>query len=94
MRQPRLPCTHLGDDKIKDVLIERSSGDLRASATIEDTAEQFPQAREVFEKYPDLGAALDLEGNYAGFGVHSVLDLSLAPDRSHKCGDLRARRQG
>lgn len=58
--------------QIKDVLIERSSGDLRASATIEDTAEQFPQAREVFEKYPDLGAALDLEGNYAGFGVHSA----------------------
>lgn len=59
-------------EKIKDVLIERSSGDLRASATLEDTAEQFPQAREVFEKYPDLGAALDLEGNYAGFGVHSA----------------------
>jgi DNA polymerase III subunit alpha len=58
--------------QIKDVLIERSSGDLRASATIEDTAEQFPQARVVFEKHPDLGAALDLEGNYAGFGVHSA----------------------
>jgi DNA polymerase III subunit alpha len=66
--------------KIKDVLIERSSGDLRASATIEDTAEQFPQAREVFEKYPDLGAALDLEGNYAGFGVHSAgLVVSTGP---------------
>ena len=59
-------------ERVKDVLIERSSGDLRASATLEDTAEQFPQAREVFEKYPDLGAALDLEGNYAGFGVHSA----------------------
>src|SRR6516164_6493172 len=58
--------------KIKDVLIERSSGDLRASATVEDTAEQFPQAREVFERYPDLGASLDLEGNYAGFGVHAA----------------------
>lgn len=66
--------------KIKDVLIERSSGDLRASATIEDTAEQFPQAREVFEKYPDLGAALDLEGNYASFGVHSAgLVVSTGP---------------
>jgi DNA polymerase-3 subunit alpha len=58
-------------DTIKDYLIERSSGDLRASATIEDTAEQFPQARAVFERHPDLGAALDLEGNYKGFGVHS-----------------------
>jgi DNA polymerase-3 subunit alpha len=59
-------------ERIKDVLIERSSGDLRASATLEDTAEQFPQAREVFERYPDLGSALDLEGNYAGFGIHSA----------------------
>jgi DNA polymerase-3 subunit alpha len=67
-------------DNIKDVLIERSSGDLRASATIEDTAEQFPQAREVFERHPDLGAALDLEGNYAGFGVHSAgLVISTGP---------------
>jgi len=67
-------------DKVKDVLIERSSGDLRASATIEDTAEQFPQARDVFERYPDLGAALDLEGNYAGFGVHSAgLVISTGP---------------
>jgi DNA polymerase-3 subunit alpha len=67
-------------DSIKDVLIERSSGDLRASATIEDTAEQFPQAREVFERHPDLGAALDLEGNYAGFGVHSAgLVVSTGP---------------
>lgn len=67
-------------DQIKDVLIERSSGDLRASATIEDTAEQFPQARAVFERHPDLGAALDLEGNYAGFGVHSAgLVVSTGP---------------
>lgn len=67
-------------DRIKDVLVERSSGDLRASATIEDTAEQFPQAREVFERHPDLGAALDLEGNYAGFGIHSAgLVISTGP---------------
>jgi len=67
-------------EKVKDVLIERSSGDLRASATLEDTAEQFPQAREVFERHPDLGAALDLEGNYAGFGVHSAgLVVSTGP---------------
>src|SRR5215831_14240531 len=59
-------------DRIKNVLIERSSGDLRASATIEDTAQQFEAAGEVFEKYPDLGVAMDLEGNYKGFGVHAA----------------------
>ena len=59
-------------DKIKDVLIERSSGDLRSSATIEDTVEQFDVAREVFEKNGDLAYALDLEGNYKGLGVHAA----------------------
>jgi DNA polymerase-3 subunit alpha len=58
--------------RVKDLLIERSSGDLRASATIEDTVEQFDAAREVFEKYPDLYKAMDLEGNIKGFGVHSA----------------------
>jgi DNA polymerase III subunit alpha len=57
---------------IKDVLIERSSGDLRASATIEDTVEQFDAAREVFENHPDLGVAMELEGNVKGFGVHAA----------------------
>jgi DNA polymerase III subunit alpha len=67
-------------ERVKDVLIERSSGDLRASATIEDTVEQFPAAREVFEKYPDLAVAMDLEGNYKGFGVHAAgLVVSTGP---------------
>jgi DNA polymerase-3 subunit alpha len=66
--------------KVKDVLIERSSGDLRASATIEDTAEQFDIARDVFERYPDLAVATELEGNYRGFGVHSAgLVVSTGP---------------
>lgn len=65
---------------IKDVLIERSSGDLRASATIEDTVLQFDSAREVFEEHPDLGMAMDLEGNYRGFGVHAAgLVVSTGP---------------
>lgn len=59
-------------ERVKDLLIERSSGDLRASATIEDTVEQFDAAREVFEKNPDLYKAMDLEGNIKGFGVHSA----------------------
>ncbi len=59
-------------ERVKALLIERSSGDLRASATIEDTVEQFDAAREVFEKHPDLYKAMDLEGNIKGFGVHSA----------------------
>jgi DNA polymerase-3 subunit alpha len=59
-------------EKVKELLIERSSGDLRASATIEDTVEQFDAAREVFERWPDLYKAMDLEGNIKGSGVHSA----------------------
>lgn len=58
--------------KIKDVLLERSSGDLRASASIEDTIEQFEQAQEVMEEFPELWAATELEGNVKGFGVHAA----------------------
>jgi DNA polymerase-3 subunit alpha len=59
-------------ETVKNQLIERSSGDLRASATIEDTIEQFDESREVVERYPELRRATDLEGNIKGFGVHAA----------------------
>jgi DNA polymerase-3 subunit alpha len=59
-------------DDIKDLLITRLSGDLRADATIEDSIEQFPQVAEVFEKYPELLRALELEGNTKGMSVHAA----------------------
>jgi DNA polymerase III subunit alpha len=67
-------------EQIKDVLIERSSGDLRASATIADTVVQFDQARDVLEEYPDLAIAVQLEGQVKSFGVHAAgLVLSNGP---------------
>lgn len=59
-------------EKIKTYLIERSSGDLRASATVQDTIEQFPQAKEVVDKYPDLAYAEYLEGNVRSTGIHAA----------------------
>jgi DNA polymerase III subunit alpha len=59
-------------DPLKEVLIERSSGDLRASATIEDTIEQFDQARHVVEKFPNVVKATLLEGNARQMGVHAA----------------------
>lgn len=59
-------------DVIKDLLIERSSGDLRASATIEDTKDTFEEAKEVFDEYPELLKAMALEGNIKGVGIHSA----------------------
>lgn len=59
-------------DALKNLLIERSSADLRASATIEDTVEMFEQAAEIIEEYPDLMDATLLEGNLKTFGVHAA----------------------
>lgn len=59
-------------DTVKGLLLERSSGDLRASATIEDTVEQFEQAKDVFDRFPDLAMAYQLEGNIKGMGIHAA----------------------
>jgi DNA polymerase III subunit alpha len=59
-------------EAVKDKLIERSSGDLRGNATIEDTIEMFPDVRAVFEQYPALYQAQRLEGNIKGFSVHAA----------------------
>lgn len=57
---------------VKDNIIERSSGDLRASATILDSIEMFDRVREVFDEYPELYQATKLEGNLKGIGVHAA----------------------
>lgn len=59
-------------DAVKEMLIERSSGDLRGSATIEDSIEMFPKVREVFERHPNLYQAQRLEGNMKGHSVHAA----------------------
>ncbi len=56
---------------VKDLVVERSGGDSRADASLEDTVAMFPTAQKVFEKYPDLEYAYRLEGNYRGFSVHA-----------------------
>lgn len=57
---------------VKEMLIERASGDLRGNATIEDTIAMFPKVKEVFEQYPVLYKAQRLEGNLRGFSVHAA----------------------
>lgn len=57
---------------VKSLMIERSSGDARAEATLQDTIEMFPQVKEVFTKYPALYKAMRLEGNYRGMSVHAA----------------------
>lgn len=56
---------------VKEMLIERASGDLRGNATIEDTIAMFPKVRDIFEQYPVLYQAQRLEGNLRGFSTHA-----------------------
>lgn len=81
-------------EKVKDLIIERSGGDSRASDTLADTFDTFEQAREVLEKYPDLRQATRLEGNYQGVGVHAAgLVISNAPI-SDTCALYTREREG
>jgi len=59
-------------DTVNSLIIERSGGDSRFDASLEDTINMFPQAAEVFERHPDLRHAIDLEGNVRGMGVHAA----------------------
>lgn len=69
-RVHRIP--KLAVETVKELLLERSSGDLRANATIEDTATMFEAAAEVFKEFPNLAYAIDLEGQVKGMGVHAA----------------------
>lgn len=59
-------------DGIKEMLIERASGDLRGNATIEDTIQMFPKVKAIFDQFPVLYQAQRLEGNLKGFSVHAA----------------------
>jgi DNA polymerase-3 subunit alpha len=66
--------------RLKEFIIERSSGDSRYDKTLEDTIEQFPLAKEIWDRNPTLAHAFDLEGMLKSMGVHSAgLVVSNAP---------------
>jgi len=58
--------------RFKEFIVERAHADSRFSNTLEDTVAQFPQAKEIWDKYPELENALELEGMLKGFGVHAA----------------------
>jgi DNA polymerase-3 subunit alpha len=65
---------------LKGLVIGRSIGDTREDSGLADTIDMFPQAKEIFDRNPDLQNAIDLEGNYRGMNVHAAgLVISNAP---------------
>jgi DNA polymerase-3 subunit alpha len=59
-------------EQVKELIVHRSGGDSRGDSTLADTVEMFPQARAVFDQYPELYKTFKLEGNYKGMGVHAA----------------------
>lgn len=69
-RSFRIPAADI--DTIKRHLVERSSGDQRAELTIQDTLEEFPEAREVYERWPQLNIASGVQGKIRHLGKHAA----------------------
>ena len=57
---------------VSNLVIERSGGDARFGATLEDTVATFPAAAAVFADYPSLWLATRLEGNVRGMSIHAA----------------------
>lgn len=59
-------------ETVKSLIIDRSGGDSRFDATLEDTFDMFPNAKAVLLRYPDLKQATKLEGNVRGMSIHAA----------------------
>jgi DNA polymerase-3 subunit alpha len=59
-------------EKVNALVVERSGGDSRFDASLEDTVGMFPEAAAVFERHPELRQAMRLEGNMRGMSVHAA----------------------
>jgi DNA polymerase-3 subunit alpha len=58
----------------KALIADRPDGDPRENDSILDTIDAFPAAREIYERYEDIGMRIapKLEGNLRGLGVHAA----------------------
>jgi DNA polymerase III subunit alpha len=69
-RVTRVPLAEV--TRLKEFVIERSSGDSRVTKTLIDTMDQFPLARQIYDRNPSLSQALELEGMLKSMGVHAA----------------------
>jgi len=69
-KELRIPPWEL--DALKDVILERSSGDARVNDCLRDTVEQLDIGKALVAKYPELKVAYDLEGAARQSGKHAA----------------------
>jgi DNA polymerase III subunit alpha len=58
-------------EQVANVAIERSGGDSRADATLEDTFDLFPAAQAIRDLRPEIMKAVRLEGDVRSMSVHA-----------------------
>lgn len=63
---------HYAKQTISDRIIERSGGDSRFDSSLVDTATMFPDAKAMFDQFPDLWKSTRLEGNVRGWSIHAA----------------------
>lgn len=63
---------HWAKTTVSNLIIERSGGDSRFSASLLDTFEMFPNAKAVLDQYPKMIQATRLEGNVRGMSIHAA----------------------
>lgn len=79
---------------VVDSIIERSSGDERASATIEDSFKEFEVCKRFNDKYPEvLGYAKKMEGQVKTLGIHAA-GVVVAPEPLINLVPLEVRKNG
>jgi DNA polymerase-3 subunit alpha len=59
-------------EELAGMIVERSGGDSRADAALMDTIDMFEGARAIFEEFPEIQQAVDLEGNYKSMSTHAA----------------------
>lgn len=59
-------------EELKGMILERSGGDSRADAALQDTFDMFPSAQLILDKHPALEMAKRLEGNMRGESIHAA----------------------
>lgn len=70
---------------LKDVIIERSGGDSRASNCLEDTFNEMDIGREFIKKYPKLIYSQEIEGHARHYGQHAAAIVVADKTLDHYC---------
>lgn len=63
---------HAAKETVSNLIIERSGGDSRFDTSLQDTVAMFPNAKAVFDEFPDLWKAARLEGDVRGMSIHAA----------------------